>query len=111
MKQHQPFLLVSALTFVIPIPTAIAQSGTFVATGEMSTARDGYTATLLADGKVLIAGGQRRVCQGCSPESLASAEIYNPESGTFAPTGSMVTVRTAHSATLLNDGRVLVAGG
>jgi Kelch motif protein len=105
------FLLISTLTLAVHIPAATAQSGMFAATGEMSVVRSGYTATRLADGTVLIAGGQRNPCQGCSTEYLATAEIYNPQSGTFALTGSMITARSRHSATLLNDGRVLVAGG
>ena len=78
-----------------------AQPGTFVPTGSMSTGRDGYTATLLSDGRVLVAGGG----------NLASAELYDPATGRFGPTGSMTTVRTGHTATLLSDGRVLIVGG
>ena len=65
----------------------------------MGTARDGHTATLLSDGRVLIVGDD------------ASAEIYDPKTGTFSPTGSMTTARRLYTATLLLDGRVLVAGG
>ena len=79
-------------------------TGTFGPTGSMATARLGHTATLLSDGRVLIAGGDG------SPV-LASAEIYDPKTGTFSPTGSMTTARSGHTATLLADGRVLVAGG
>jgi hypothetical protein len=80
---------------------AAAQSGgTFTATGSMTSARAGHTATLLLNGKVLIAGG---------PGS--SAELYDPISGTFTPTGNMTAARRGHTATLLPDGRVLIVGG
>ena len=82
------------------------KSGTFSPTGSMASARGYHTATLLADGRVLVAGGSS------SPEVLASAELYDPKSGTFSPTGSMSIARAGyHTATLLPDGRVLVAGG
>jgi hypothetical protein len=71
----------------------------------MGHARAYQTATLLADGRVLIAGGDG------DPEALASAELYDPATGTFSPTGRMLHARESHTATLLPDGRVLVAGG
>ncbi len=80
----------------------------WTAAKDMPTARRGHTATRLADGRVLIAGGI--VC--CSPQIVSgTAEIYDPASGGFQPTGSLVTARGFHTATLLTDGRVLVTGG
>lgn len=80
---------------------------TFSLTGSMTTPRAGATATLLPDGRVLVAGGVATAV----PVTLSSAELYDPASGTFSPTASMAQTRWAHTATLLQDGRVLVTGG
>jgi len=85
------------------------RSGTWTATGRMIEARSGHTATLLPDGKVLVAGGGAFCCGGGSP--LASAELYDPNSGRWTATGSMAEARVGHTATLLPDRTVLVAGG
>ncbi len=84
-------------------------TGTFTATGSMISVRSDLTATLLNNGKVLIAGGSSGLDGDFIP--LASAEVYDPATGTFTSTGSMNNVRADHSATLLNNGKVLVAGG
>src|SRR5260370_6926435 len=77
----------------------------------MTTGRVENTATLLLDGKVLIAGGDARTRAHGDSSILSSAEIYDPVTGTFAPTGNLTRARYTHSATLLPDGRVLIAGG
>ena len=82
------------------------KTGTFSPTGALATARNLQTATLLADGRVLIAGGNDR-----QAHALVSAELYDPKTGTFSPTGSLVAARGFHTATLLADGRVLITGG
>jgi galactose oxidase-like protein len=74
-------------------------------TGSLKTARFHHTATLLPDGRVLVAGGQDR------SDSLASAELYDPATATWSDTGSLNTPRDSHTATLLPNGMVLVAGG
>jgi hypothetical protein len=81
------------------------KSGNFSPTGSMAIARGQHTATLLSDGRVLIAGG------GNSSGSPTSAALYDPKTGTFGPTGSMTAALFNHTATLLPDGRVLIAGG
>jgi hypothetical protein len=96
-------------------PLASAQlydptSGTFNLTGSMTTARSGQTATLLPNGKVLIAGGDADA-GATSGKALSSAELYDPDTGMFSLTGSMITDRDSASAILLADGRVLTTGG
>ena len=92
-------------------------SDTYAPTGSMADGRLLHTATLLADGRVLVAGGSSvalNVTSGAGSTSsppVSTAEIYDPGSGTFSGTGSLVTGRAMHTATLLSDGRVLIAGG
>jgi hypothetical protein len=81
-------------------------SSTFSATGSMSIGHWAGTATLLPDGRVLVAGGLEP-----GPVPITVAEIYNPATGSFSPTASVNTGRYDHTATLLPDGRVLVTGG
>jgi len=86
-------------------------SETWTATGNMLEVRSGHTATLLPDGTVLVAGGANFSTSSGSYDALTSAELYDPGSGTWTATASMVTPRYVPTATLLPDGRVLVAGG
>ena len=85
-------------------------TGIFMATGNLVTARMEQTATLLPNGQVLIAGGM--IEKGWNIYTpTASAELYNPSTGTFTATGNLVTARAGHTATLLPNGQVLIAGG
>src|SRR5262249_3890200 len=84
----------------------------FSPTGAMAAVRYFHTATLLPNGQVLVAGG--RYCyfttaDFCSPR--ANAELFNPASGTWSTTGSMANARVFHTATMLPNGIVLIAGG
>ena len=83
-------------------------TGTWTATGSLATSRSSHTATLLPNGNVLVAGGFTD--QNFFP--LNSAELYDPNSETWTPTASMnIPARAVHTATLLLNGKVLVAGG
>jgi hypothetical protein len=86
-------------------------TGTFAPAGDMTVARYEHTATLLGNGKVLIAGGHDRGGANVVGGEVSSAELYDPEAGTFTATASMTRVRASHTATLLGDGKVLIAGG
>ena len=97
-------IIIISLFFISVVP-AFAENADWVITGSMTATRIYHTATLLPDGKVLVAGGQ----SGSSP--LSTAELYDPASGTWSTTGSMTTARSYHTATVLPDGNVLVAGG
>ncbi len=80
-------------------------AGSFSPTGDVIDGRSGHGATLLNNGKVLLTGGFHF-------QILATAEFFDPATGTFSSTnGPMATARSQHTSTLLNDGRVLVAGG
>jgi hypothetical protein len=90
------------------------KTGTFTATGSMNDARDAHAAVLLADGHVLIVGGDGWACSGnyCYfTGSLSSAELYDPATGTFSRAGYMNVARSEPTATLLQNGDVLVTGG
>jgi len=90
-------------------------TGVWTPTGSLQMPRTSHTATLLPNGKVLVAGGANLVLEqsAASPVDpvLASAEIYDPITGIWTPTGSMGQPREVHTATLLPGGKVLAAGG
>ena len=93
---------------IAPLSVSRADSaarGAWTFTGDMHDARQQHTATLLLDGRVLVAGGD------VGGTSLHSAELYDPNTGEWSLTGSLHEGRVNHTATLLSDGRVLVTGG
>ncbi|MCU1285175.1 MAG: Kelch motif protein [Acidobacteriales bacterium] len=85
----------------------------FVAGDRMNSPRWMHSATLLADGRVLLVGGRDNNCTGvgCPVYSLNTAELFDPATGKYTTTGSLNISRYAHSAALLDDGRVLILGG
>src|SRR5262249_26180601 len=85
--------------------------GEWFATGRLNVVRPaGHTAVMLADGRVLVVGGRDPSLPG--PDSnLRSAEIYDPTTQVWTPTGSLTHAQSTGAATLLLDGRVLVVGG
>jgi hypothetical protein len=112
LRRFRPVLLLTISSFMVATVATVparAQSGSFTPTGDMTIARSQHTATLLPDGNVLIAGGVQSSSTGT--RLLASTERYDPTSGRFIPAASMTTTRRGHTATLLPDGRVLIAGG
>jgi WD40 repeat protein len=105
-KRARPFragLLGLALSLTAPQ----ARAGSFSPTGALNDARNGHSAALLPNGKVLVVGGYN----GQQTDRLASAELYDPASGTWTLTSSLKLGRTLLTATLLRNGKVLVAGG
>ena len=115
-----PIALVAAAVVLLGRPTAHGESpgGASAAAAvitpgwsgaaSMATARSNFTATRLADGRVLAVGG---LGNGTGGVYLASAEVYDPSTNAWTPAASMPQARAVHTATLLSDGRVLVAGG
>jgi N-acetylneuraminic acid mutarotase len=86
-------------------------TGTWSWVGDMTRHRRKHTATLLSNGKVLVAGGWGHIPGDTNRYYLLAAEVYDPDAGTWSSVGSMTSRRNRHTATLLSDGRVLVTGG
>lgn len=80
-------------------------------TGSLNNARYYDTATLFSDGRVLVAGGAGPRPGDFPYQGLTSSELYDPVTGTWTLTGSLNVARLVHTATLLQNGKVLVAGG
>ena len=98
-------LKLGTLAVGLSVPQA-AQAAGGVNAGTMNSARERHTATLLTNGKVLVAGGRPDIMSATN-----GAELYDPASRTWTTTGSLNAARQLHTATLLPNGQVLVAGG
>jgi len=87
-------------------------TGEWTPTGELVTPRIGHQATLLPDGTVLVTGGDgRRDGRTYRPDSLDTAERYDPATGTWSAVAPMPGPRSRHRASLLRSGQVLITGG
>lgn len=80
-------------------------TGSWTRAASMKSPRENHAAILLADGRVLVIGGDS------GSQALSTAELYDPSANSWEPAGTMSLARTAFTATLLQDGRVLAAGG
>src|SRR5262245_31762916 len=89
--------------------TPLAMAGVWNATDAMGLARSRHTATVLADGRVLVAGGLNGPLTNL--DTTRTAELYDPATGAWSSTEDMTNARSRHTAVLLRDGNVLVAGG
>ncbi len=111
MKWHRRFAQFALAGLIVatlaPAPAAAVAAGSWGYTGDMGASQARYRglAVTLPTGKVLVSGG------GNSTNNLASALLYDPALGTWAATGSMNSSRIVHTATLLQNGTVLAAGG
>jgi hypothetical protein len=100
--------------FPPPLRSAVSwdpSTSSFSRAGSMGIGRERHTATLLADGRVLIVGGVGARASDFADTASAEAEILDPATGTFSPAGQSASGRALHAATLLPDGRVLITGG
>src|SRR5437879_3189367 len=116
IRSHHLVALVAAFVLAACSGNEIAEAPVYVTNQQgqrvqeiaMTTPRADQSAAALRDGRVLIAGGTTNANVG---GVTTSVEIYDPNAHTFAPTGSMTVPRQGATATLLTDGRVLLAGG
>src|SRR5689334_19642361 len=105
---HRLSLLLLVILSLVPFVAAKADD-VWSSTQSMPWGREFHTATMLSNGKVLVAGGGYIV--GHEDQVLSSAEIYDPVTNTWSQIASMTSGHEGHTATLLNSGKVLVVGG
>ncbi len=83
-------------------------TGRWSATGSMHTGRIAPSISLLPDGDVLVVGG---AVGGPTQDTTGSIERYDPATGTWSVDAPMSGPRSGHTATVLEDGAMLVVGG
>lgn len=86
-------------------------TGTFTLTGNMSAPRWYHSATFLPDGRALVAGGYNNQNTSSCCNFTNSADVFDPNTGSFTPTGNLITARGGHIAAILWTGQILLAGG
>lgn len=89
---------VASMELVDPVRNTVREAG------RLAQARLNHSATLLPDGRVVMAGGY-------GGSYLASVEVVNADGSRVRPGGSLRVARSGHTATLLGDGRILLTGG
>src|SRR6266545_3864595 len=103
-----PGAAASAAPSISAVSVTASTTGTWTPAASMTVARTRHTATPLLDGRVLVVGTIATFPGG---EARRTGEVYDPASNTWSPTRSLRIPRWRHTATLLADGTVLVAGG
>jgi N-acetylneuraminic acid mutarotase len=109
LQSHLPRIPVTLALAALLLSLAVGQpakAASWITVSPMGTARSDYTATLLTNGQVLVAGGN-----SSSGGALSSVELFDPTTQTWKNSGSMRFARRYHTATLLPNGKVLVAAG
>jgi hypothetical protein len=106
-------LILAPALYILVAPNRGSPRGTghLIQIGTMHEMRASHTATVLQDGLVLIAGGFKKGPDGQSQIYSRTAELFDPKTRSFSKTRDMSIGRAGHTATLLSDGRVLIAGG
>jgi len=102
---HRPLITGLALVAIAALALLSTSFAQILGKTDLHVERRGHTATLLANGKILIVGGEN------ANGVIGVSEIFDPALGTATMSGSLVEARAAHSASLLSDGKVLIAGG
>lgn len=106
-------LIVLTLFFTLCFGTNGLLASTITSVGEMTTARYVHKAIRLSDGRVLVVGGKTELGTYLDYDAytILQAEVYDPSTKSFSPTGTQTTKRLSHCLVLLDNGKVLLAGG